>query len=448
MTKYLLLGPVGILFLVMVACGGDDDEAAQSAPAATTAPASAAAPASLQDVAAKLAGGPGSIYVGDLSQLVGPAPSEALGDDNGNVPLAMLEKNSWIFQTDYYGSLIDKANLTNSTELTSTGEDIDIQYACIDRARLPCVLLIEYFVKNVLERTNGQVEFEVSTYLELGLARSDMIQLIRNGSVSFAQIQPAYVGRAMPLVDIIFIWGIWKDPAAEHNANTSLLPDLDAAIEANTGGGKLIYHLWDGGNDLYFFADRELRKPADFDGLKTNSHGTTMTDFIKGLGGEVLGIASAGVYDALDTGILDAGLTGAHTGFGQRLSGVTDYLVGPTISLPMGFETMNKKIWDKIPADLQAVIIEQGAKMELENLRLAAVWAETGVKVNVEAGMEFIPYDDDMNKFIFEEVALGSVLPRWIKRVGQSDIDLFNNKVAPYAGVRIEADGSVTKTGN
>ncbi len=114
MRKYQLLGLVGVLFLVIVACGDDDVRVptsaptqAQSAPAATTAP---AGPASLQDVAARLAGGPGSIYVGDLSQLVGPAPGRGLGDENGNVPLAMLEKNSGIFQTDYYRSLIDKAN--------------------------------------------------------------------------------------------------------------------------------------------------------------------------------------------------------------------------------------------------------------------------------------------------------------------------------------------------
>ncbi len=460
MPKYLLLGLVGILFLVIVACGAPDvatpragtaaptATTASAAPAATTAPTTAAGPATLQDVAARLAGGPGSIYVGDLSQLVGPAPGGGLGDENGNVPLAMLEKNSWIFQTDYYRSLIDKANLTNPTEVTSTDEDIDIEYACIDRNLLTCVLQIEYFVKNLLERTNGQVDFEVRSYPELGLARSDMIELIDNGTISFAQIQPAYVGGILPLVDIIFLWGLWKDPAAEHNANTSILPDLDAAMEDETDGGKLIYHIWYGGDDQYFFADRELRKPADFDGLDVSSHGNTMTYFIQGLGGEVQSIAFSEVYDALDEGILDAGLAGAQRGFDLQWFSLSDYLVGPTISLPMGFETMNETVWGEIPADLQAVIIEEGAKMELENLRLAAVWAETGVKVNVEAGMEFIPYDDDMNKFIFEEVALGRVLPRWIKRVDQSDIDLFNNKVAPYAGVRIEADGSVTMTGN
>ncbi len=68
MRKYLLLGLIGILFLVIAACGAPDvstPRAGTAAPAATTAPAApaatavpaaAAGPASLQDVAARLAG--------------------------------------------------------------------------------------------------------------------------------------------------------------------------------------------------------------------------------------------------------------------------------------------------------------------------------------------------------------------------------------------------------
>ncbi|PKB73262.1 MAG: hypothetical protein BZY75_02740 [SAR202 cluster bacterium Io17-Chloro-G7] len=126
-------------------------------------------------------------------------------------------------------------------------------------------------------------------------------------------------------------------------------------------------------------------------------------------------------------------------GFGQRWYEVTEYLVGPAISLPMGFETMNKDTWEIIPADLQNIIIQEGAKMELENLRLAAVWNETAVSVNTDAGMIYQPYDETMLDFIY----LGQVLPNWIKRVGPTEIALFNEKVAPFAGVSIEADGSI-----
>lgn len=470
----LLTGALILLMALVLACGGAATAVPTNTPAPTAAPTATPAPTvtptammqqeqpteppamdvdpALQAVADELAGGPGSIYVGDLSQMVGPSPGgveEALGDGTGNVPLEFLEKNRHIFETDYYWSLLDKARLTDPTPLTSSGEEFRIQYACINRALLPCKLQTVYFAENVRERTNGQVDFEVSSYPELGLAGSDMLELVEQGTIEFAQIQPAYVGGTWPLIDIIYVWGLWKDFRSEHEANTRLLPALDQGIYDNTGGGKLIYHIWYGGNDQYFFSTRGATA-EDFDGLKTRSHGTTMSDAIIGLGGEAQMMAFAEVYTALERGILDAGVTGAHAGHGQRWYEIADNLIGPFISMPMGFETMNKDTWERIPADLQAIIIEEGAKMELENLRLAAVWNETGVKVNVDKGMTFIPWDDAMKQYVYEEVALGRVLPNWIKRMDEgaerdNAIDLWNEIVAPWAKVEIAADGTITE---
>ena len=162
MRKYLLSGLAGIILLVIAACGSDDPTQAPvtapttapgqatTAPVATTAPSSGQTPASntLEGIASKLAGGPGAIYVGDVSQLAGPSPGEGLGDGNGQVPLAMVQKNRWIFETDNYQSLLEKAKFTDPTELTSSGEEFNIQYACINRALLPCALQIQYFAPN------------------------------------------------------------------------------------------------------------------------------------------------------------------------------------------------------------------------------------------------------------------------------------------------------------
>ena len=333
MAKPFLVSLALILLMAFVVACGSAEEPATEAPApptATTAPPTAAptaaptpteaameeeeameeedgdammsdADADLVAVADELAGGPGSIYIGDgnFGRLVGPAPGvsektdedtgetvldDPLGDGNGMVPLAFVEKNRHIFETDYYKSLIEKAKLTDPTPLTSSGESHKIQYACINRALLPCVLQTVYFAENVKARTNGQVDFEVSSYPELGLAGSDMIELVQSGTIEFAQIQPAYVGGTWPLIDIIYVWGLWKDFKSEHEANTALLPSLDAGVEEETQGGKLIYHIWYGGNDQYFFSNRGAEL-EDFDGLKTRSHGTTMTDAINGLGG-------------------------------------------------------------------------------------------------------------------------------------------------------------------
>ena len=71
--------------------------------------------------AANLAGGPGAIYVGDLSLLAGPAASDSQGDDRGNVPLASLKRHEYVFTSDYYANLLEKARFDNPTRLTSSG---------------------------------------------------------------------------------------------------------------------------------------------------------------------------------------------------------------------------------------------------------------------------------------------------------------------------------------
>ncbi len=104
----------------------------------------------LVELAAKLAGGPGAIYVGDLTQLAGPAPNPDLGgiDQNGNpdgsVPLDSLERHEWIYESPYYEEMLEKANLTDPTPLTTSGGKFEFQYSCVNRSLLPCKLFEHY----------------------------------------------------------------------------------------------------------------------------------------------------------------------------------------------------------------------------------------------------------------------------------------------------------------
>ena len=97
MQRTLFLGVVLLLTLFLIAACGEaaPDPTATSAPTAMP-QAAAAESATLEAYAAKFAGRPGAIYVGDLNQLVGPAPSVEQGDFDGNVPLDALQRHLWI----------------------------------------------------------------------------------------------------------------------------------------------------------------------------------------------------------------------------------------------------------------------------------------------------------------------------------------------------------------
>lgn len=479
-TPLLLALSLILILSLLAACGGaatDEEEApaptiapaatATQAPTATTTPptatTAAASPAAteapaemsaLEKYAAENAGGPGAIYVGDINQLVGPAKSVEQGDFDGNVTLESLERHLWIYESPFYEELLEKAKLTDPTPMTYDGEPITIQHACINRALLPCVALETFFAPNLLERTNGKVEFITSSFPELGLAGPDTLSLVTAGTLDSATIYGGYVGGEMPPIEIQNLWGIYNSREQEFEATQAVIKDIEELVLSETGG-VIMNHNWYAGNDQFFFCREKIESLDDFEGKKTRSHSAALSDWINGMGADAQFLAFAEVYTAIERGILDCGVTGADAGYGQRWYEVTDYLVGPLVSFPSNNNVINGTKWAEIPEDLQQIILEEAAKSELEALRISAIQNEMGqIKNTTERGagqdaMEFVPFSDEMNFRSLNTAVMEHVVPAWVNRVGNTShpiiADTFNNKVGPIVGLRIEADGTVVK---
>ena len=434
------------------------------APTATTAPTPTEAPTeavmtgddALMKYAADNAGGAGAIYVGDINQLVGPAPMSLdgrpdadLGDLDGNVPLDALEDHLWLYGSDYYKSLIERANFTDPTSLTSSGESIDIQHVCINRSLLPCKIIEQYWAPKLEARTNGQLTITVSSFPELGLNGPDTLQLVSDGTLGMANIYTGYVAGELPAIEVQSLWGIYPDWETMYLSLTDMHPQLEEMVVEETGGGIIVNHNWYSGNDQFFFSKKALRTLADFEGLKTRSHAAALSDWIQGMGAEAQFVAFSEVYTALERGILDAGVTGSTPGHGQRWYEVTTYLNGPLKSLLSTNNVINAVVWNDIPADLQQIFIEEGAKSELEQLRLTSIQNVTGVQKNIDAGMELVEFSPELADHSLNVAVIEHVIPGWLNRVGYPDkgaaaVGMFNEHVGPYVGLTIDADGTVS----
>ena len=456
-----------VLALTLVACGSaaepPTEAPAPTSPPPTVAPTatpaeqmeekSMSADEDLVAYAAKVAGGPGAIYVGDLNQLVGPATNpdlggiDAAGKPDGSVPLESLERHLWIYESDYYQDLLDKAKLLDPTPLTSSGEELKFQYACTNRALLPCKLIEYYLLPNVAERTNNQLIINLTSFPELGISGADNMTLIRDGTLDIAEIYTGYVAGEVPALEIQSLWGMFKDHKAQYDATTILTPDLERMIAEESGGSPIITHNWYVGIDQFFFCSEALTTPADFKGKKTRSHGAAISDWINGMGAEAQFVAFAEVYTALERGILDCGVTGADPAYGQRWYEVTSHMNGFLVSLFNDNVVMNISNFEKLPADIQAILIEEGAKHELEALRLAAIQNEVGVKKNELAGLTKVLFSEELQA-LSDQAVLNNVVPGWINRVGDMNdpiFDIFNEKITPIVDIRIEDDGTVVK---
>ena len=453
---FLLLAMFAV---ILAACGGSDPTAAPAAPKpAAKAPAAKApaakAPAApkvtLEDIAAKLAGGPGSIYVGDLKQLVGPAIAPSLGDADDMVNLAGLERERYLFDSEYYEALVKKANLLNPTELEYDGEPFKIAFTCINRAIATCKLVTEYLIPNINKRMEGKLVVTLSSFPELGLSGQDSFELVREGTLEWAEIYAGYIAGHLPSAEIALIYGLYPDHEMEFKVNQAIGSDLEQLFVEESGGGQVVSRMWVSGGDQFFFCQDPITDLAGFKGKKTRSHGAALSDWIEGMGASAQFVAFAEVYTALERGVLDCGVTGADPAYGQRWYEVTTYMNGPLISFFSTNNVVNSDVWNSIPADLQTIFLEEGAKAELEAHRVAAIQIDVGTEKNTRAGLEMVVFSEELQDHSYNTAVLKHVIPGWLRRLKSNDhpfVAIFNEKVQPIVGLRIEPDGSVTKTG-
>ena len=380
MRKAILMSLTGLLISFLIACGAasPSEEEAPTAAQATEAPTATQPPTlpptepppeegeTLEEAAARLAGGPGAIYVGDMTQMVGPAPVAELGGlgpdgvADGSVPLESLERHLYLYEHPFYQGLLEDANYTNPTQLVSSGEEHVIQHACVNRALLPCILVENFLAPNLYERTNGQVEIVITSFPELGIAGPDVLTLVADGTLAMAQVYSGYIAGELPAIEIVTLWGVYPDNEITYRSQVTLLEDLEQLVLDETGG-VVINHNWFSGVEQYFFCKEKIESLEDFKGKKTRSHSAALSDWINGMGAEAQFVAFAEVYTALERGILDCGVTGADPAYGQRWYEVTSYMNGPLPSFTATNNIVNSMVWDRMPEDLQQIFLEEGA---------------------------------------------------------------------------------------
>ncbi len=396
--------------------------------------------------AAELANKPGAIYVGDLTQLVGPAPTEAEGDADGNVPLDALEKHLYVYQSDYYRGVMERAKFTDPTPLTYDGDPITIQNACVNRAIVFCKIVDTFLLERLTERTNGKLIIESTSFPELGVAGPDTLNLVRDGTLDMVNVLGPYVAGDLPQLEIQYLFGLYTERSQQFDATAEMLADIEQLLIDDTGGYPINVN-WHNGDDIFLFTKEPLYMPEDVVGMKTRAFGTSISDWIAGMGGEPQFVAFAEVYTALERGILEAGVTGGDAGHSQRWYEVIGYINGPLTSWPSSHNVVNKEIWEAIPTDIQEIWKEESAKLELEALRLGSIQNELGLQKNIDAGLEYIEFGPEM-RALSDTAVLTEVVPNWVDRVGGPDapfVAVFNKAIAPIVGITIEPDGTITK---
>ena len=168
------------------------------------------------------------------------------------------------------------------------------------------------------------------------------------------------------------------------------------------------------------------------------------------MGAEAEFLGAGQSYIALELDQVDAAASPLIPSLSEKLYEVSDFMAGPVIGFGYTNNVINKDVWDDIPEDLQQIMIEEGAKAELEALRLAPFENLFGLQANLTLGVQPVPFSQEIRDHIRNVVVPEHVYPGWLKRLGfpgknEAVINASNEKASPYTGWWVNDDGTISQ---
>jgi TRAP-type C4-dicarboxylate transport system substrate-binding protein len=187
---------------------------------------------------------------------------------------------------------------------------------------------------------------------------NQQVQALKNGVVDVVLGAAAYYRSEVPMSAAVQFSN--KLPSELRKSGYY---DIMRKIHMDQGGVVYLANTA-GGNRFRMYTAKKIDKP-DFTGMKLRVS-PVYSPLVRALGGAPVSMAPGDVYTAMERGVVD-GYGWTYTGidvFGW--TEVTKFVINhPFYSLD-GALLINKAVWDKMPADVQATLNQIGADLEVE----------------------------------------------------------------------------------
>jgi C4-dicarboxylate-binding protein DctP len=210
------------------------------------------------------------------------------------------------------------------------------------------------FKELVEARTKGRVKVEVYPNSQLFKDGEEM-QMLQLGNVQMLAPSVSKFGplgaREFEVFDLPYIFGDYKDlhNVTQGRIGQQLFKKLDSK-------GIIGLAYWDNGFKQ-MSANKPLRTPADFRGLKMRIQSSKVLDGqMRALGATPQIMAFSEVYQALQTGVVDGTENPPSNLYTQKMHEVQKYLTLSDHGVVEYAVIVNKKFWEGLPADIRATL--------------------------------------------------------------------------------------------
>ena len=294
--------------------------------------------------------------------------------------------------------------------LAVSAQEIKIRFAHSLSPSEPAHQAAEFFAKNVAARTGGKVQITVFPAEQLGPGK-DVNEMIRQGANVMNITDPGYLSDFVPDVGVLNGPYLIKTPADYEKLLASpWFKTIETKLEA--AGFKLIMANGFFGQ-RHLMSDKPVRKPEDMTGMTVRVPPNTMwIETFKAMGARPATVQWSEVYNALQQNVVQAAEAPLGSLWGSKLQETRKVISMTGHFTAFVMWPINATFFNKLPKDVQQVLIEEGRKAGAEMTRLTLASQDDYIAKFKSAGVTFVS-DVDVPAFQKATATVYTAFPKW-----------------------------------
>ncbi|PCJ88219.1 MAG: ABC transporter substrate-binding protein [Hyphomicrobiales bacterium] len=211
---------------------------------------------------------------------------------------------------------------------------------------------------------------------------------LSRGLLDMSVLPLSYAGGQQPAYNLTLMPGLVKNH--DHAARMNESPFMEAiqAKMADDDVMVLVHGYLAGG---FVGKDKCITKPSDVKGLQTRAAGKAFEQMLAGAGASIASMASSEIYNAMQTGVLNAANTSSSSFVSYRIyEQVSCYTPAGDVALWFMYQPLliNKTTFEGLSEAQQAALRAGSAKAQTYYLAEAKKQDAASAKVFADAGVE------------------------------------------------------------
>ncbi|MVA12150.1 ABC transporter substrate-binding protein [Agrobacterium vitis] len=234
---------------------------------------------------------------------------------------------------------------------------------------------LEPFAKSVEEITKGGLTVQLYNGGELGAGPTEQYARAVDGVADLSISLPGYTASTFPLTLVAELPGVID----EKTGTETLWKHIDL-LQSEYKRTPLVA-MWSSAENILYSAKKPIRTIDDIKGLKIRVPSRNSGLLVEAWGGTPVSMPVSDVYNALQTGVIDAAMIDGTATNAFKLGEVANYVtLGMKTTNSPFFIVMNRDAWQSLTDEQKAAVETAGKQASLNGQQSQLKVAEAGIE--------------------------------------------------------------------